>query len=189
MDTTELFDACFKLGLPLAVLSWFLFAWLHRAGRVDISGNQKDIEAELAQLKQARKKDRASLKEKLRNAFFKSEAGQDNKKLDQNAELLLDRWVWFGSGFYGLAAVWTLAVVEVMDLVNFISTFPGFAELFDNGVFALLISFVVNQFTNIYSAFAWFTYWTQHAVGLWILVAYAGYMIGMKIAKLQHQNG
>lgn len=188
MDTTELFDACFKLGLPLAVLSWFLFSWLHREGKVDISGKPKDIEAEIKQLKQARKKDKTPLKERLRNAFFKSQSMHNGDKQKHNTEVLLDRWMWFGSGFYGLAAVWTLAVVEVMDLINFLRSFAGFAELFDSGVVALLTSFAVNQFTNIYSAFAWFTYWTQHAIGLWILVAYIGYTIGMKIAMRQHRK-
>lgn len=200
MDFLEIAEAIFKLGLPMSVISWFMFTWLHKEGRINITADRKTIEEELKDIKKnrasvkserakKRKEQKSSLAEKF-NSFKQSFAQNVNSTADEkiadNTNYVFDRWMWFGSGFYGLAALWTFVVIETIDIFTFIFTFPGFAKLFENGIFALITSLIVNQIGNIVSAFIWFKYWTDDSIGWWFLIAYLGYMAGMKVAKFQN---
>ena len=198
MNISEIVEASLKLGLPVAVISWFMYSWLLSEGKLDGAADRKSVEAEVKNIHKARsskkidaakqqKIDRPGLKQRVRSAYLKYTNDGPETTAPNKKDKLLNKWMWFGGGFYGMAALYTLVVMEAMELFNFIATFPGFDELFKNGVIPLLVTFGVTQITNLYSAFAWFIYWTQQSVGLWILVAYLGYMAGMQVAKFQHR--
>ena len=127
---------------------------------LDINADRKTTAAEL----------------KLANKAFKEEKGKKKN-------YLYGKWLWFGSGFYGLAALWTFIVVELKDLFYFIFAFPGFEALFGNGFISFLIAAILNQIGNIGSAFTWFHYWPDNSVLIWIAAAYLGYMMGIQMAK------
>ncbi|MFT5573790.1 MAG: hypothetical protein ACI9FR_002726 [Cryomorphaceae bacterium] len=198
MDILEITEASFKLGMPMAVISWYMFSKLHKQGRLDIAGNRKSIQAELKQMKKSHKSDKSTktkiskadktpLTDKLRNTYFTHVVNVSENRAENTANYFFDRWMWFGSGFYGLAALWTLLVVEVMDVINFVISFPGLNKLFADGVVSLVVDLVLNQITNIISAFIWFTYWGNDSVVTWFLTAYLGYMAGMKVAQFQQK--
>ena len=62
--------------------------------------------------------------------------------------------MWLGGGFYGLAGLWTLFIVEVNDLLRFIGGLPEFIDTFNGGFFELFMMFLMNQFSNLIAAFA-----------------------------------
>ena len=134
---------------------------------LDVAGDRKSTSAELKQIKKSHKQD---------------------KDKDKQQHYLFSKWMWFGSGFYGLAALWTFIVVEAVDLFNFVFSFPGFATLFGGGIINFLLSVLLNQLGNVVTAFVWFTYWSDSAMPVWILVAYVGYMAGMSAAKRTHRS-
>jgi hypothetical protein len=198
MDILEILEASLKLGLPIAIISWYLFSKLHEQGRIDISADRKSIEAELKQMKKAHKSDKSTqatkdkaakmpLLDKLRNTYFTHIVNASEKRTENTTNYFFDRWMWFGSGFYGLTALWTLVVVEVLDIVNFVISFPGMSKLFADGVVSLVIDLILNQIANLISAFIWFTYWGNGSVVTWVLTAYLGYLAGMKVAQFQQK--
>lgn len=160
----ELLEAILFLGGPLFCLSWFLFSWLYGSGDIDRKADQKSIKEQL--------KSRAKSLKKKRKLGDKSKAAY-----------VYGRWAAFGGGFYGLAALWTFVVIEVVQAIDFTLNFPGFAALFEDGFVNFAVDLLINQISNMVSAFVWFGYWPSNTVILWVLVAYCGYRLGMELAK------
>lgn len=144
----------------MVALSWFIFTWLFSAGEIDREADHKTITSRLKNMK-------------------KVVADKEN----QNANYVYEKWTWFGSGFYGLAGLWTFAVIEITQFFGFIFNFPGFEELFGDGIIDFIITFFVNQLGNVIQAFVWFAYWPSDSIIIWILVAYLGYWAGVELAR------
>lgn len=158
----DLFWACLLLGLPLTAFSWLVFAWLFTNMEVDRKADGKTLNASL---------------KKLRKKTAK-QAGPRSR-----AEFVYDKWMWFGGGFYGLAGVWTFAVIEIRQMVGFAFDFASWGELMDDGFVSFLIEFVLNQLVNMLQGLIWFSYWPAESTLLWILVAYLGYLVGIELAR------
>ena len=161
MNFLTFLEATIKLGFPMVVLSWIIFTWLYGGGDLDRKGDRKSINAEVKKMKKSFKK--------------KKDGGTSN--------YMVEKWMWFGSGFYGLAGLWTFAVIEIADVLRIIASPSLILESFDNGLVSAAVNLVVNQFSNLVKAFVWFSYWSNGGVIVWLLVAYAGYWIGVEMAR------
>jgi len=161
----DLLLAAVLLGLPLALLSWLLFTWLFASGDLDRTANRKNISSRIKEMKQARK----GKKKERRNFIY-------------------DRWMWFGSEFYGLAGLYTFFAMEVSQLFTFIFYFPGVEYLLRDGVIALIFNVLVNQLQNVILAFVWFSFWPADSILLWVLIAYLGYWVGVELARREQHN-
>ncbi|MFP6840236.1 MAG: hypothetical protein VB962_11770 [Pseudohongiellaceae bacterium] len=160
MSIFDLIEALIKLGLPMVAISWLMFSWLYSSGEIDREADRKAVKLRL---------------KKMKNTFEKKEA--------HSAGYVYDKWMWFGSGFYGLAALWTFSVIEISDFLSFIFSFPGFSVLFEDGVIGFFISVALGQLGNLISAFIWFSYWPADSILVWILVACLGYWGGVELAR------
>ena len=161
MGILDIIEAAIKLGIPMVVLSWLIFSWLYRDGKLDRQAGRKDIAANVKQMKTS----------------FKS-------KDKQKTNYVYDKWMWFGSGFYGLAALWTFIIVEISQFFSFLFNFPGFESLFGEGLFNFLVALALGQLGNIINAFIWFVYWSDDgSILVYFLVAYMGYWCGVELAK------
>lgn len=160
MGILDLIEAIIKLGIPVAVLSWFIFSWLYGAGEIDRKANHKAVSARI---------------KKMKKSF--------EKKEESNANFVYEKWMWFGSGFYGLAGLWSFAVIEISDMLRFVFNFPGLAVLFEDGIISFLVALGLNQVGNIITAFVWFTYWPAESMLIWVLIAYVGYWVGVEMAR------
>ncbi len=158
----QILQAFIALGLPVAILSWLVLRQLYDKGKLNRTDDHKQVAANLKELKK-------------RN--------RESKELGQN--LIQTKWMQFGGGFYGLAALWTFVVIEVTDVFRLITDFPGFAALFEGGVISLLVSLLVNQIQNLVAAFVWFRFWAGDgsSIPIWFAIAYAGYLAGMYAAR------
>jgi hypothetical protein len=150
------------LGLPLAAASWFLFSWLFNNGDLD-----RDLDSE------ALKK---SIKKLKKSAIS---VGKNQSK----TRFIYDKWMWFGSGFYGLAGLWTFAVIELTQFIEFLFSIGSWGEMFNEGLVSFLIDFLLNQLGNMLQGLVWFTYWPADSMLLWVLVAFLGYRLGLQAAK------
>jgi hypothetical protein len=161
MNVISLVQSIVFLGLPVLLISWFLFHRLYTTGRLDRDARGKDLETRLKQLKE-----------------------QAN---EERSDLLQSQLMKFGGGFYGVTALWTLIVIELGDFVRFASNLTEeLARIFDGGIVSLLISVVANQFTNFISAILWFGFWPDRIEGSVILAvaaAYSGYLLGLGLAR------
>ena len=135
----DLLKAIIELGLPLALLSWLIFMRLFISGELDRQSDRKGRERGVKKIK-------ASFKGEKKRTFAEK----------YKTDLVFEKWMYFGSGFYGLAALWTLLVIEVSELIGFVFNFPGLDALFGDGLIAFLFNFAMNQLSNLISAFVWF---------------------------------
>ena len=148
----DILKAIIELGLPLALLSWLIFMRLFISGELDRQSDRKGIERGVKKIK-------ASFKGEKKRTFAEK----------SKTDLVFEKWMYFGSGFYGLAALWTLVVIEVSELIG-------------DGLIAFLFNLAMNQLSNLISAFVWFSYWDGSML-IWVLVAYAGYLAGIEAAR------
>ena len=157
----EILEAFFKLGLPILLAAWLMFSYMYRVGTVDAEATKKETEQRLKTLRKERKNSPDNHQE---NFFF-------------------NRWMKFGGGFYGLAALWTLIIVEIIDVTTFLFELPSFFNQFEGGVIDLLVLFFINQINNLVTAVTWFIYWPNGVNMWWALVAYVSYLAGIECAK------
>ena len=156
----DVLASVFKLGLPLAGLSWFLFARLYLSGDIHRDADRKTIKTRVKSLRSTFKKQRK-----------------------RQGDFVYDKWMWFGSGFYGLAALWTFVIIELSDLIGFVFNNPGWAALFADGLLSLAIEVLSNQLANVLSAFLWFGWWETDSVLFLVLIAWLGYWVGVEAAR------
>mgnify|MGYP001813485758 CR=1 FL=1 len=158
----EILAATLKLGLPVAGLSWFVLKKLYARGELDRSHDSKTVAKNIKKIHKDRKQ---------------------NKALP--VDLVQTKWMQFGGGFYGCAALWTFLVIELNELIDLFSNFPGFSTLFENGLMSLVVSLLLNQLSNFIAAMIWFSYWTDGgvAIAIWMVTAYLGYLSGMTVAR------
>ena len=149
----------------MAVLSWLLFSWMVDSGDIDLQDSHEAITRKLKQLRKVSRK--------LRK-------GPAGKK-----KLLYDKWMWFGSGFYGLAGFWTLLVIEVNEVISLIMHPVLDQDIPQQGIINLIVAFFLDQLGNVIQAFVWFSYWPADSTIAWVLVAYLGYWLGVELAKHQ----
>lgn len=154
-------EATVKLGIPMIVLSWLIFSWLFGDGELDRKADRKSTGKQVKLMKKSFKK----------------------KKDGGAADYMVEKWMWFGSGFYGLAGLWTFAVIEISDVFRVIFNPSRIIDTFNGGFVSAIIAIALNQLSNLVSAFVWFGYWGDDGVIIWVLVAYLGYWIGVEMAR------
>jgi hypothetical protein len=152
--------AVLMLGLPMVVLSWLIFSWIFLSGEIDRAEKRDAIKAQVKKLK-----------------TLSSLDGNRGKRY------LYDKWVWFGSGFYGLAGIWTLIVIELGELYGFLSNLSSFSGFGDISIVSLVVDFFIGQLGNLLQAFLWWGYWPADSILVWLGVAYLGYWIGVELAR------
>jgi hypothetical protein len=154
----SILKSIFALGLPVFLMTWYLFRRLYERGELQAGIDNDERSKQLKSIK-------------------KQKSGRDN--------LLHRNWMKFGGGFYGTTAATTLVCIEFLDMWQFVFQFPGWSTLFEGGPIAFLVGLLVNQIQNFIQAALWFTYWGQHdgSLLLWIAAAYGSYLLGLRAAE------
>ena len=137
-----------------------IFSWIFLSGEIDRQEKRDAIKAQVKKLK-----------------TLPSLDGNRGKRY------LYDKWVWFGSGFYGLAGIWTLIVIELGELLGFLSNLSSFSGFGDTSIVGLVIDFFIDQLGNLLQAFLWWGYWPADSILVWLGVAYLGYWVGVELAR------
>ena len=158
----ELLEAVIKLGLPVLGLSWWAIRRLSESGDIAPGADRRTVKSNL---KEFRKKWRKNSK----NGY----------------NLIENKWMRFGGGFYGITALITLIFIELEELLSLLGNIPSIAEMFSDGLISFLVSILVNQIQNFVSALVWFSYWADgdRSIFVWIGVPYVSYLIGSHLAS------
>lgn len=161
---SELFRATLELGLPIAALSWLLFYRLYGRGKLARDADRKAIKASLKEIKKATKE---------------SEEPEDS--------MLHAKWMKFGGGFYGTAALWTLTVIEASGVAGVIAHPSSLEATFHNGLASFITHWVTNQVSTFVQAVTWFAWWPAKGESpvVWVVVAYVAYIAGLNIARYE----
>ena len=148
--------ATIAVGIPVFILSWYVFQRLFARGALDVTTTGKDFDKSVSKLGKSMKDD----------------------------VTIESQWFKFGGGFYGIGAVWTLIIVEAKDIAGFIFNFPSLDVLLEGGILGLIIDFFVNQFQNFITAILWFTYWGDGTmIIVYLGIAYFAYYAGVQLAS------
>lgn len=167
---SQLLLACLFAGVPLFIVSLCMISWMRKSDLLDDFEDQKGLKAAMKTIKQKRKKDK-------------------NKSIKQQSRVI-DKWLYFGGGFYGLMSLVTYAYIEISEIFKFISDVftIGLVGMFSSLGIDTLIDFIVNSFVNLLTAILWFGYWPDEVNMreplIWLLAAYIGYWYGAKTARM-----
>ncbi|MFC3092871.1 hypothetical protein DRW07_01460 [Alteromonas sediminis] len=83
----------------------------------------------------------------------RDENGKKRKFKTGNA--LLDKWLDFGGGYYGIVAFIKLIFIEIAQVREFILEGPGIVAFLQSLGIGTIISFFIEQITNFVSAIIW----------------------------------
>ncbi len=169
----SLVTVALQLGIPMALLSWLLFMRFFSRGQLDRASDRKEIERKVKEFKTSYNK--------IKKARPKEGKEGDTLAMRSSTDHVFDKWMYFGSGFYGLAALWTLVVIEVFSLLDLAINLLTLS-MFDDGIIAFLIGVATEQLGNLISAFLWFNYWDDSLL-VSFLIAYVGYWSGVEAAR------
>ncbi|TNE66494.1 MAG: hypothetical protein EP335_03445 [Alphaproteobacteria bacterium] len=158
----EFLLALFLIGIPLGLLSYFLVRWSLAAEAHKPGSDDKSMKEWLKALKKRPKKERKS------------------------TNMVHDKWMRFGGGFYGCMSVFTYLYIEVKEVLQFIAGLANLADWLSKLGFDLLVQFFINSLMNFLKAILWFTYWPDEVGAdnpfVWLLAAFVGYYVGSKLA-------
>ena len=68
----------------------------------------------------------------------------EKNKHSGDSNYMMEKCVWFGSGFYGLAGLWTFAVIEIGDVLQVIFNPSSIPESFGHGFVTAVVELVLN---------------------------------------------
>lgn len=163
----ELIWAIVVVGLPIGLFTLAIVWWGLRNGHFKEISNSRELVREL-----------------------KSMSKGKIKPADDKRDFIQKKWAKFGGGFYGVVAFFTYLVVEITEIADMIMNIGGvweFIKQFDVGV---IIKVFVDALINFVTAMVWPVYWMKridtNQVWIYFLVAYGGYVLGLKLA--QHLN-
>lgn len=141
------------LGVPVACLSWVLFARLFESGAVSPEQSNRELGRE-------------------RELRRRSAEDPVAKRLTR-----------YGGGFYGITALWTLIAAELVDLWGLLIDPSALGPMLQGGVGGLLSAFVAAQIENFVTAMTWFAFWSEGSVVVSLAVAFVGFRAGLEAAR------
>ncbi len=150
----ELFIALFKVGLPIGAMAYLLVWWALRNGFLSDVETVKDVEAQVK--RQAK--------------------DEEGKKA---GDPIHRKWLALGGGFYGVVALFTLTIIELNDILDFLRNFAGFESLANLLSVSTLIGILIETLMNTFMALAWPFYWMSD-----VQVDYAWIWFAMQSRRL-----
>ncbi len=162
----EIINSVLMSGIPILLVTFGLFAWVYKT--VAISSENDPIE---------------QLNNKL------EELSASEPKSHKPSNFVMDKWIEFGGGYYGVMALVTFFHAEFydgMEIIAELSQIDSQGSLL-NGFINFALEFFVESFSNIIVAFTWWNYWDDilpiEKGFIWLIVTYVAYLTGEWLAK------
>jgi hypothetical protein len=175
----EIVRAAFYGALPVAFFTFIILQWSIASGRLNRFKNDENLHRQYKKHSKAaripKKETETGLEDDKRPLFHKRAAG----------DLFHNKITFFGGGFYGTMAVLTYALIEAIEIWQFIVGLAAPSTWIDKIGFDLIIDFLVNSITNLVSAFVWFSTLPEYIVinngFIWLGASYLGYLAGLRL--------
>ena len=162
-------------AVPVALFTFLTLQWLTASGRLDTFTNRKDLEKQF--------KTQAKAVKKVRKA-----QGRTLLPPKSAADFFHHKILSFGGGFYGTMALLTYALIELIEIWNFVLGLASPDTWINKLGLELVIDFIVNSITNLIAAFIWFATLPEMISmdngWIWLAAAYGGYLAGLEITRL-----
>jgi len=182
----DLFDAILMAGLPVAAITFALFAWAYRTGKVIPRDEWLD----------STDQDLDNMGEELSDEIFGSlgsssaPGASDLTGTKSSNGYIMDKWVEFGGGYYGLMTTLTFFHLELQELLGLGEIFEklGDVEAFIHALLQFGLQLFLDAIMNMVNAFMWWNHWATElpipdgSGFLWLGVSYGGYLAGEWLA-------
>jgi hypothetical protein len=179
----EFFRALLLAGVPVGLASYFLFSWVLRRRQLGSATSLKQVEQAIKLQSKERKRQQKQLR---RAGVANMLADGTHLSPASGLDLVHNKWLAFGGGFYGVAGLLTYVVVELGDLRNFLLGFESVWMLISGFGVQMLVDLLVNALQNFVVAIAWPAYWLSEIrsdyIWIWFVAAYAAYWGGARLA-------
>ncbi len=167
----EAIRASLYAGIPILIITYLLVSRAIVSNRLDDFSDTKSFN--LA----------------MKNMSKQYKADKKNNDVSSKNNKVLNKWLYFGGGFYGLMALITYFYIEIGEIFDFIGKLfqLNLSQLLSQVSINLLVDMLINAIRNLVDAFVWFNYWDGKIVmkngWYWLIAAYIGYLLGAQIAK------
>jgi hypothetical protein len=167
----EAIRASLYAGIPILIITYLLVSRAIVSNRLDDFSDTKSFN--LA----------------MKNMSKQYKADKKNNDVSSKNNKVLNKWLYFGGGFYGLMALITYFYIEIGEIFDFIGKLfqLNLSQLLSQVSINLLVDMLINAIRNLVDAFVWFNYWDGKIVMkngfYWLIAAYVGYLLGAQIAK------
>ena len=169
---SEVFWALLMVGVPIAAFTLALVWWALQGGHFQEVLDTRALQREIKAMSKKNKKN----------------PGKDS----DTRHPVQKKWAKFGGGFYGIVAFFTYIVVEVIEITTMITNYGGFVDFLRQLDIGVIISVLIEAITNFITAMIWPIYWMDRIdtdqTWIWFVIAYAGYLAGLKLAQLLIQR-
>lgn len=176
----EIFIALIKAGIPISVSSYLLVWWAMKHNYLGEVNDLKGFEKEVKRLRKAKSSSKKKKKGKETESVYEK---------PHKMNPVHNKWLAFGGGFYGLVGLLTYLLVELGEIIDFVSNLGGFFAMLSNISIDLFIGFIINSIMNFVAAIAWPAYWMNEIhseyIWIWFVMAYLSYLGGSRYALHQ----
>lgn len=167
--------------------------WSIVSGRLPRFSDVKDLQAqfkkkrdEIKQAKKLAKQNKQSEQTKIEQEHQANEPFFHKRK---GGDLLYNKLLFFGGGFYGTMALFTYMIIEVAEILAFFGKIIDVTHWQFTFSIQFLVDLFVNSIMNIVAAFIWFQtlpkYVDVNNGFIWIAAAYLGYLGGVHFTQLK----
>ena len=190
----EILKAAFLGALPVMVFTFLILQWSIRSGRLQAFDGETNLQKQYRNQIQAQKTARKAAKKEAKAASTQQQTiaektnNSDGTPLfskQRGGDIFHGKVMSFGGGFYGTMAVMTYALIELIEIWQFLGKIFGPGSWFENIGINMLVDFIVNSVMNFVAAFLWFQTLAKYLpVGngwIWLAAAYIGYMGALKL--------
>lgn len=168
----EIMRASLFSGLPIFIISYAMVSRAILSNRLGHFSDSKSLQSAMKNMSKEYKEDKKA-----------------KTNMEGNSHLILNKWLYFGGGFYGLMAFTTYFFIEAKEIIEFIGKLfnLNWSQLWSSVSFNLLIDLFINAIRNLIDAFVWFHYWygeiNMKNGWYWLIAAYLGYLLGARLAE------
>jgi len=187
----EILKAVFLGALPVMVFTFIILQWSIQSGRIQAFDGETSLQKQYRKQIQAQKIARKSAKkeaDKQPQSIAEKISATKSTPLfskQRGGDIFHGKIMSFGGGFYGTMAVMTYALIELIEIWQFLAKIFGPGSWFENIGIGMLVDFIINSVMNFVAAFIWFKTLADYLpVGngwIWLGAAYLGYMSALKL--------
>lgn len=180
-------------ALPIACFTFLTVQWSIVSGRRAKFSDAKDLQAQYKKIRKDAKEAKKKAKQNKQTEESGLEQGQQQNQpffhKRKGGDLLYNKLLFFGGGFYGTMAVFTYLIIEVDEILSFFGKIIDVTDWHFTFSLQFLIDLLINSIMNIVAAFIWFQtlpkYVDVNNGFIWIGAAYLGYLGGVHFTKLK----
>lgn len=168
----EVMRAIFFSAIPVFLVAYFMISHAMLSNRLGRFSDNKSLQSAMKDMSKKHKQDKKT-----------------KTDMKGSRHLIVNKWLYFGGGFYGLMALMTYVVIEVREIVGFVVNLfdLNWSQLWSSMSIDLLVDLLVQAIMNLVDAFVWFRYWADEIDmrngWYWLIAAYLGYLLGARIAE------